>query len=114
MEIREERDGQAVVVAPVGRVDSGTARELEKALLGRVAAGDRRLVVDLQGVEYISSAGLRVLLLGANALRPVGGSLVLCAMRESVREVFELAGFTDIFTTFGSREQALARAGPEG
>jgi anti-anti-sigma factor len=113
MEIREERAGGALVLAPRGRIDSGTAAELEKSLLGPVARGDRRLVIDLRGVDYISSAGLRVLLRAANELRPLGGTLVLCSMGESVREVFELAGFTALFPIEASRELALERAGRE-
>jgi anti-anti-sigma factor len=109
MEIREERSDGTLVVVPVGRVDSGTAGALEGRLLDRLAAGHRQLVIDLAEVQYISSAGLRVLLLTLNKLKAVGGRLVLCSMGHSVREVFELAGFTAIFEIEPSREQARAR-----
>jgi len=113
MEIREDRKDGVLVVAPVGRIDSNTSGELERRLLQHLAGGETRLIIDLQGVEYISSAGLRVLLLVTNRVRPLGGRLVLCAMGQSVREVFELAGFTTIFAIVGSRDLALARlAGP--
>lgn len=111
MEIREESTEGALVIGPVGRIDSNTSGVLERNLIRHLSAGVTRLVVDLEGVEYISSAGLRVLLLAANKLRPSGGHLVLCAMGQSVREVFELAGFTAIFTIEASREQALVRLG---
>lgn len=109
MEIREDRGDGVLVVVPLGRIDSNTSGALEKRLLQHLAGGEKRLVVDLLGVEYISSAGLRVLLLAANKLRPLGGQLVLCSMGQSVREVFELAGFTAVFTIEASRELALAR-----
>ena len=109
MDIREDRAEGVLVVAPVGRIDSNTSDALEKAVLGRLAGGEKRLVIDLQGVEYISSAGLRVLILVANKLRPLGGQLVLCSLGKSVREVFELAGLTALFTIEASRELALAR-----
>jgi len=109
MEIREERSEGALVIAPAGRVDSNTSGELEGWLQNRLAAGERRLVIDLAGVEYISSAGLRVLLLTLNKLKAAGGRLALCSMGESVREVFELAGFTAIFTIETSRDLARAR-----
>ena len=109
MEIREERSEGALVVAPVGRVDSNTAGELERRLLSRLAAGERQLVIDLADVEYISSAGLRVLLLALNKLKAAGGRLALCSMGQSVREVFELAGFTAIFIIEASRDLARAR-----
>jgi anti-sigma B factor antagonist len=115
MEIREERQGGILVIAPVGRVDSNTAGELERKLLRGLKGGETRLVIDLESVAYISSAGLRVLLLAANTARPEGGQIVLCSMGESVREVFELAGFTTVFAIEASRDLALARlrgAGP--
>ena len=109
MEIREDSAGGIPVVAPVGRIDSNTSGALERALLGQLARGEKRLIVDLLGVEYISSAGLRVLLLAVNKLRPLGGQLVLCSLGTSVREVFELAGLTALFTIEASRELAVAR-----
>jgi len=62
-------------------------------------------------VEYISSAGLRVLLMLAKKLQGTGGRLVLCAMPESVRLVFELAGFLPIFEIEDTRQAAVSRLG---
>ncbi len=111
MEIHEENQGGAAVVVPHGRVDSGSAPELEAHLLGHLGAGETQLVVDFASVEYISSAGLRVLLMLAKKLQSTGGRLVLCAMPESVRLVFELAGFLPIFEIEETRDAALARLG---
>jgi anti-anti-sigma factor len=107
--IREDEAGGVLVVTLAGRVDSNASTELETQLIGRLTARDTRLVLDLQGVEYISSAGLRVFLRLLNKLREAKGDLVLCSMAESVREVFELAGFMSIFAVEGSRALALAR-----
>ena len=109
MEIREERRDGILVVAPVGRVDSVSSGDLEGRLIGHLAPADRRLVVDFRDVEYISSAGLRVLLMLAKRLRDSGGELVLCSMDRAVRMTFELAGFMPIFTVVASREDAFAR-----
>ena len=111
MEIREEKQGGAAVIVPHGRVDSGSAPELESNLLGHLRAGTAQLVVDFGSVEYISSAGLRVLLMLAKKLQSTGGRLVLCAMPESVRLVFELAGFLPIFEIEETRDAAVARLG---
>jgi stage II sporulation protein AA (anti-sigma F factor antagonist) len=92
-------------------VDSVSSAELESALVAHLGADGRQLVVDLAGVEYISSAGLRVLLMLAKKLQGTGGRLVLCAMPESVRLVFELAGFLPIFEIEDTRQAALARLG---
>lgn len=113
MEILEEKRGEAVVLAPRGRVDSTSSAELESALLRHLDAGETRLAVDLGEVEYISSAGLRVLLMLVKKLQGSGGRLVLCAMPDSVRLVFELAGFLPLFEIEDSREAALSRLGSQ-
>jgi stage II sporulation protein AA (anti-sigma F factor antagonist) len=109
MEIVEEKQGEVVILAPGGRVDSASSGQLEAALLKSLGAGPARLAVDLASVEYISSAGLRVLLMLVKKMRGGGGRLVLCAMPESVRLVFELAGFLPLFEIEDSREAAVAR-----
>ena len=110
MEIREERRGGILVLAASGRFDSVTSADLEQRLL--VVAGERQLVLDLAGVEYVSSAGLRVFLKLARRVKDAGGELLLCAMKEPVRQVFDLAGFLPLFAIEPTRELALARLGP--
>jgi anti-anti-sigma factor len=109
MRIGEEKDGRALVIAPEGRVDSVSSGELERLVVSRIDAGEKRVVLDLSAVEYISSAGLRVLLLAAKRLKEPPAGLVLCGMGPSVRAVLELAGFLPLFAVEARREQALAR-----
>jgi len=109
MQIQAERRDNVMIVAPVGRVDSNTSSDLEQRLLHDIGAGERRFLLDLAGVEYISSAGLRVLLMLAKRLREEGGALVLHTPGESVRLVFELAGFLPLFEFAESREAGLGR-----
>ena len=109
MRLLDEKHGEVWVVAPAGRIDSVTSPTLEEALLRAIAGGERRVVVDFLAVEYISSAGLRVLLVAAKRLRDEG-RLVLCGMNEPVRQVFDLAGFLPLFALEPSRDRALARA----
>ena len=109
MEIGEERQGRSLVIAPSGRLDSVSSGELERVVVARIGAGERRLAIDMAGVEYISSAGLRVLLLAAKRLKPPQGALVLCGIGPSVRTVLDLAGFTSLFAVEPTRPQALAR-----
>jgi anti-anti-sigma factor len=112
MEIHEEQRDGILVLAPAGRVDSVSSEELERRLLA--AAGEPTLVLDLAGVEYISSAGLRVFLKLARKMKDARGRLLLCALGEPVRQVFDLAGLLPLFSVEASREQALGRlaAGP--
>jgi anti-anti-sigma factor len=108
VQILQDREGDAAVVAPTGRLDNASAPLLQKALLTVEAAGERRLVVDLAGVDYVSSAGLAVLFALAKRTREHGGSLAICALREQVRRVFDLAGYTAHFTIRASRHDAVA------
>ena len=110
MEIAQVEAGGSLVVAPVGRVDSTTSDALERALAAAVDGGARRMVVDFTGVTYISSVGLRVLLVVAKRMRTERGTLVLCGLGDAVRQVFDLAGFLPLFTVEPTRELAVKRA----
>jgi stage II sporulation protein AA (anti-sigma F factor antagonist) len=109
METSTTRYDAALVVSPSGRIDSTTCRGLEEQLERALAGGELRIVVDFAQVDYISSAGLRVMLALARRLRDARGSLVLCALPPPVKQVFELAGFVPLFTMEPTRDAALAR-----
>ncbi len=111
MQIGEERQPGALVIAPTGRLDSVSSSALEQLVASRLDAGERRVVIDLAGVEYISSAGLRVLLMAAKRLKQPPAALVLCGLGPSVRTVLELAGFLPLFAIEPARAEALARLG---
>lgn len=110
MQIDDLSQNGALVVAPTGRIDSTTAAAVEEHLLRVFNAGHRRIVIDLSGVDYISSAGLRVLLGLAKRMREIKGGLVLCGMNDAVHQVFGLAGFLPLFAIDESREAAVTRA----
>jgi anti-anti-sigma factor len=110
MTLQDEKHGDVWMIAPAGRIDSVTSPSLEEALARAIDRGERRVVVDFGGVDYISSAGLRVMLVAAKRLRE-GGRLVLCRLNEPVRQVFDLAGFLPLFALEPSRDGALRRAG---
>ena len=93
MEIKKTQEGTKLTLAPVGRVDTITSPELEAAV---VVDGVDELVFDLSGVDYISSAGLRVLL--ASQKKMVGKSMIIKGACPAVKEVFDITGFSDIFT----------------
>lgn len=107
MEVRQSRLETVLILAPVGRIDSNSSGAVESALLAH--AGESRLLVDLARVEYISSAGLRVFLILARKVKEAGGRLALCGMGASVKQVFDLAGFTALFTVETSVEQGAER-----
>ncbi|TAJ73449.1 MAG: anti-sigma factor antagonist [Phenylobacterium sp.] len=110
MQINEETRGDVLVVAATGRLDSGSAGELEAVLPARVQTHDK-VILDLAEVPYVSSAGLRVMLIGAKAARAKGHKLVLTGLAQTVREVFDISGFTSIFAIEADVESALASLG---
>lgn len=108
--IEQERAGDVLVIAPAGRIDSVTAKTLEAAVLDVVAGGANRLVVDLAAVDYVSSAGLRVILLAGKKAKASGGTLVLAGLKQTIRDVFEISGFLRLFEVRETREEAVAAA----
>jgi anti-sigma B factor antagonist/stage II sporulation protein AA (anti-sigma F factor antagonist) len=106
--LADEVDGITVVTIR-GRVDSTTSPALEERLLGALQSPDARLVADMSGVEYLSSAGLRVMLVAMQQARKAGARLVLHGLTSRVREVFEISGFISILPVCASREEALAK-----
>jgi len=109
MTINEVREHGVVVVSPAGRVDSTTSPRLEEYLTALAGAGEARIVVDFSGVDYISSAGLRVMLSLAKRAKDQKGRVALFALGDSVRQVFELAGFLSLFAVSASRDEAIQR-----
>ena len=106
MDISEDRRGNGIILALSGRLDATTAKAFEEKVVGTINAGTYRLVIDLSHLDYISSAGLRVFVIAAKRLRGTDGKIVLCSMREHVREVFDLAGFSSLISIYGSRDEA--------
>jgi anti-anti-sigma factor len=108
VKVREERDGEVVVLEPEGRVDSTTAPVLGERLTAAVGVAGARVVVDFRSLEYISSAGFRVLLLAAKHAETRGSRLVLCGIAGKVRQLFDIAGFLDLLPLYGSRAESVA------
>lgn len=107
MEVTETQVDGTLVIAPRGRLDSNTAPEFEQRLLQSLT-GKPRLVLDLAGLDYISSAGLRVLLMAAKKVKQGQGRLALCELQAPIREIFEISGFLSILDVRATRAEALA------
>ncbi len=111
MDLREEKIGGVSVVEVTGRIDSSTAPALGERLSANLEAPKVRILLDLGRLEYISSAGFRILLLAAKRADESGSRLVLCGVAGKVRQLFDLGGFLDLFTIVGSRDEGIAAAG---
>ena len=108
MEISTSEHNGVTVLKLSGRLDGVSAPELEKKLAEAVAAGADRLVFDCSGVEYASSAGLRVFLLAAKQMKTSGGRCAFAALTPALREVFSVSGFLDILEVHDTVTQATA------
>lgn len=108
MDIREEKRGDLLVVSLHGRLDATTSPDVEERLMNLLDQGTRRLVLDFSNLTYISSVGLRVLVLVAKYLEKTEGKLALAAPGKHIREIFRISGFTTIFSVYPTSEEAIS------
>ena len=107
MDITEFRTADIVTLSLSGELDSMTSKTFEAKMLAQIASGDRRLIIDLARLDYISSSGLRVFVLAAKRLDTGNGKIVLCSLKDPVREVFDIAGFLSLFPVYDSHDEAI-------
>ena len=112
MELVTERLNGIVFGEAWSRVDGTNARDFEVALRNAIAEEDRALIIDFEHLKYISSAGLRAILLTAKLLQRRNAGFGICFLSEPIREVFEISGFDKIISIYASRAEALAALGP--
>ncbi len=109
MEYCTEKQGSVLIVKVKGRLDSTTSPELEKQFADFIDQGETSMIVDLGGMTYVSSTGLRCILTTAKKLMAVQGKFGLCNLQKMAQEVFELSGFSSILPIYDSFEEALAK-----
>jgi len=107
MQIVIEKRGHVDLLALSGKLDAGTAGTLEQKLVATIDAGGKFVLLNCSELSYVSSAGLRVLLMAAKKLKPANGRIVLSALQPHIREVFDIAGFSSIFPIHDTDEAAL-------
>jgi anti-anti-sigma factor len=116
MQLAAKRFADTVAVFPTGRIDHASADAFKAALaphLAGVASGRDRAVIDLAGVEYISSVGLRVLMLASKQVKAQGGVLAVADLQPVVREIFEISRFNLVFPVYRTVRDALAAVSGE-
>jgi len=114
MELQPTQEGRASVLSPTGRIDHTHADAFKLALDPHLAACTKdgtALVLDFSGVDYISSIGLRALMVAIKQVKPQGGRMVLAALRPLVLEVFTISRFDMLFEIFPDRAAAVAAVG---
>ncbi len=103
-----EQKGDITVIMLDKRIDSSNAYDLEKEIEKVIQEGKRKILFDFSGTDYISSAGLRVLLSTAKNTKKTGGKVALCSLKPFVKEVFVSAGFNQIFTIYPSCDDGIS------
>ncbi len=111
MNIPIERDNGVFIAAPSGRIDGFNAQDFHQTLSGEMSGEDTAVLVDMSGLNYISSAGLRAILMIAKALWQRKAKFMLCSLSGSIAEVFKMSGFDKIIEIHDSKEAALAKLG---
>lgn len=110
MEITNRVQGDTIIVAPVGRVDHATAADFERAVVPLLdsATGPRAgMIFDLERVTYVSSVGLRVLMIASKSLRARGARIAVAAMQPVVAEILEICRFSAVVEVFPTVDAAL-------
>lgn len=107
MDIIEAREQQITIFSLEGRLDSSSSPEFDKRIALAMEDGFRYIILDCQKLDYITSAGLRVVVKTAKKLKPEKGQIILCAMADYVKEVFEIAGFDSFLPIFPTLEDGI-------
>jgi len=99
---------EPLVIKPPARLDTASSPLFEQEVVEKIRTGAQSLIMDFSDVSYISSAGLRVLLIAAKRLKAANGRIALCGVQENSRKVLEISGFIQLLPLYPSLEEALA------
>ena len=107
MESAISKQNGATIVQAIGKLDSFSSKEFEEKLVGLIAQGSNKLVIDCAQLEYVSSAGLRVFYLASSHLEEKGGRMVFCGLNANVRRVFDIVEMSTEFRIVEAVSDAL-------
>jgi len=107
VEIIEEIQDDISIYRLKGRLDSNTAQGLEEKLFQAISDGSKRMIVDFNNLNYISSDGIRVILIATKAIKREEGQIMFCYMHDYVKEVFEIAGLGSVLPIVATLDDAL-------
>ena len=108
MIIETHAKDDVTIVQFKGKLDTNTTPDAETKLMAIVNDGCGKILVDFQKLDFVSSAGLRILLVTAKKLGTTGGSLRVCGLNETVRDIFDISGFSTLLKVFDNEQDALA------
>lgn len=108
MEITTTNQGDIDIVSLTGELDTNTSSDAEGRLNKLRSNGSKKILLNFENLDFISSAGLRVLLANAQELKNAGGELRVCHLNADVKEVFDISGFSTLLNVFDDKDGALA------
>jgi len=108
MNITQKDAGEVKIIDLKGNLDTNTSPDLEKQLSELMDGETKKILINLEKIDYISSAGLRVFLATAKQLKITSGELRLCNLNETVQEIFDMSGFSTILNVSKTESEALA------
>ena len=106
MEITEKKHNDVKVIKVSGRLDSNTFDVLGQKMN---SIDDMKIIMDFSELDYISSAGLRIILMNAKKMKKTGGHFRLCCMKEFIKEIFDIAGFSRILNIDDTFENSIGK-----
>lgn len=104
MNVQVEVSADHTLVSVEGRVDTTNAGEFEKSMMQVIEGGSTKIVLDCSGLNYISSSGLRIFLIVQKKMTALKGQLILCSLQPSIKEIFDISGFSSIFVVVPDKE----------
>jgi anti-sigma B factor antagonist/stage II sporulation protein AA (anti-sigma F factor antagonist) len=107
MEAQVEEKGDVVVIRVQGRLDAASSPQLEKKVNSIIDSGHFKLILNFAGVEYLSSAGMRLMLSVSKKLKHLEGKVVACNLSEDVMDVIKMAGFHQVLELYPTEEESL-------
>jgi anti-sigma B factor antagonist len=107
VEIIEEIQDGIKIFRLKGRLDSNTSQELEDKLFQTISEGSKKIIIDFENLDYMSSDGLRVVFEASNAILREDGRLILCSMHEYIREIFKTIGIDKFVLILDTMDEAL-------
>ncbi len=111
MDTKVEEKGDVVVIRVDGRLDAASSPQLEKRISSIIDSGHFKLILNLGGVDYLSSAGMRLILSVSKKLKNLEGKVVACQLNDEVMEVIKMAGFDRVLEIYPSEEESFGHMG---
>ena len=108
MEVQVEEKGDVVVVRLQGRLDAASSPQLEKKIYSIIESGYFKIILNFSGVDYLSSAGMRLMLSVSKKLKHLAGKVVACSLNDEIMDIIKMAGFQNVLEIYPTEEDSFS------